>query len=121
MKKIFVASIAIAVSTFSQGTFAGAKVTSPVRLSNSTIQGSVGSTRNSGDYSQYLFCKSDGTLGYCAGASGGITKTCTTNDPKLLSSIQSIKGDSYVYIHFNNGICDNITLYHGSQFEPKVK
>ena len=122
MKNIFVTSITIAASLLSQCAFAGAKVTSPVQVSDYSMSGSLGTTRNSADGTQFLSCHSDGNVGFCqAKTKAGIYKTCTTNDPRLQSVILSINGDSYVSIKHNSGICTNITLYHGSQYEPKMK
>ena len=121
--KLFLALITSLTLSFAltSNAFAGAKYTYNVYVGTTSFSGSLGDARNSTDTYQQIGCYSTtpGT-GYCYGRnSTGTSVGCSTSDAAMLTSIKSLKGDSYIRVNFSSGACTDIFVSNFSSFAPK--
>jgi len=115
-----IASLALSFALTSNG-FAGTKGTYNVYVGTTSFYGALGTARNSVDANQQIGCWSYSSgSGYCYGKnSAGTSASCSTSDAAMLTSIKSIKGDSYIRVNFSSGACTNVFVSNFSSFEPK--
>jgi hypothetical protein len=87
------------------------------RLAN----GDLGFVHNSSDRVQYIGCQLGTGFGYCyAMNKAGINRTCFTFDPAMISTLRSLKSDSYLVFKWNDsGACTNVSVLNGSHAAPK--
>lgn len=119
MKKLSLASFAVAAVVLSTSAFAGYKLAVPVSVTSTSFTGSYGSARNSSDSYQWLFCRDNGTSAYCgARDSAGTAKSCTTTNPDHLNIIRSMVDTSRIGVTFNSsGTCTSLYQVNGSYYE----
>jgi len=101
---------------------AGARWQYPVTL-NDTSRYAVGTmtdTRGSADNQQAIGCYHNSTTGACyATTAAGVSRTCTTSNPALISVIRSISAESYIYFQWNtDGTCSYVLIENSSRFKP---
>jgi hypothetical protein len=96
-----------------------------VTIGNGYASGVVGAVRDSPDDISEIGCWTLGepnwiaTLCY-AKDEWGQSRVCVDIDPNVAAVAASIKGDSYVEIHFDkNNQCTFLTVENGSSFFPK--
>ncbi len=122
--KVFLTLIASLTLSFAvtSNVFAGTKGTYNVSIGATSFSGSLGSARNSADVNQQIGCWSYSSgSGYCYGKdSVGATASCSTSDAAMLTSIKSIKGDSYIRVNYSSGACTNVFVSNFSSFAPKA-
>jgi hypothetical protein len=101
---------------------AGVKGTYNVSVSTTSFSGSLGTARNSADSNQQIGCWSyDSGSGFCYGKdSAGTSKSGTTSNAAMLTSIRSIKGDSYIRVNFSGGACTSVFVSNYSNLAPKA-
>lgn len=123
MKTFFMLIASLTLSfTLTSNVFAGTKGTYNVYVGTTYFDGSLGSARNSADTNQQIGCWSYSSgSGYCYGKdSAGTTASCSTSDAAMLTSIESIKGDSYIRVNYSSGACTNVFVSNFSSFAPKA-
>lgn len=119
MTKKIAITLAAAGILASSAAYAGAKWVYPVSVSKNadssgSFVGTLGSTRNSADTSNYLGCYYENfTAAYgsrqyasCAAYDGKTFASCGTGDPALTNTIEHLQGDEYLWVQFDaNGNC----------------
>jgi hypothetical protein len=87
---------------------------------NHLANGDLGFVHNSSDRVQYIGCQLGGGFGYCyAMNSAGINRTCFTFDPTMISTLRSLKSDSYLIFHWNDsGTCTGVQVINDSSPAP---
>lgn len=122
--KIFFTLIALLTLSFTltSNVFAGTKGTYNVYVGTTSFYGSLGSARNSADTNQQIGCWSYSSgSGFCYGKdSTGAAASCSTSDAAMLTSIKSVKGDSYIRVNYSSGACTNVLVSNFSSFAPKA-
>ena len=70
---------------------------------------------------EYIGCQLGGGFGYCyAMNSAGINRTCITFDPAKISTMRSLKSDSYLLFYWDDsGTCTSVQVINDSTSEPK--
>lgn len=117
------AGLLAAVLTVSGLASAGYKATIPVTVGTNSASAALGSARNSGDGRQYVEVISTESWAWFAfvdanGKYGG----CTTTDVNRVAIARAAVQSSYLDVAWDGaGKCTNITLRHGSDFEPPVR
>jgi hypothetical protein len=120
--------IAAAACTLSLGAFAGMKTIQQVTINDASswAAGDLGYARGTSDDVQYIGCYINGSgsgaaNGVCqARNAAGVTRSCSTNQPKWLDIIASVSGDSNVYFRWNtDGKCTMIIVENHSTLAPK--
>lgn len=99
--------------------------------------GQLSDIRNSGDANEYFKCTVDSvapggpstmnqagagiTSVVCQGQTGAQQFRCVSTDPVLITAAQSIHGDSYVLVSWDQsgGNCTEISVENGSAYAPK--
>lgn len=109
--------------------YAGSKTTYSLNV-NATlryVEGSLGSTRNSADNVQRVYCRSfaDAAWGESmrcyATNTAGVTVTCSSTSATLIRSLQAAGDESYVAFTWDaSGICQTFDVLKGSHLEPKA-
>jgi hypothetical protein len=127
MKRLVILSILAGTASTP---FAGVRNVTNVTVNTTSMYaaGSIGTARNSADTVQYIGCtvtlsragSGNAPWAFCAARStSGSYATCATEDATLVSQIQSIHPNSYIYFNFNNaGDCLSIGTSNFSYYEP---
>jgi hypothetical protein len=120
---------AVVAGALSLSAFAGMRTIEQVKISDeqSWARGDLGYARSTGDTVQYIGCYingsgSGGANGVCtARNSAGVTRSCSTNQPKWLDIIASLSGDSHLYFRWgDDGKCTMIIVENNSTLAPKL-
>jgi len=129
MKKSALITLGIAGLLAATAAWAGYKGTWPVYVDtlNRTAGGSLGSTRNSTDSSQYIGCytyaySSGSEYALCiASTSAGAYASCWSSVPQIINVVRSLNGDGYVYFRYDTGgQCTYVEVQNYSTLEPKA-
>jgi len=123
---MLIVSIGVAIPVY-----AGYKETHTVYidLTNRYANGSLGDVRASGDTGQYVGCSATAWPGsslpyaYCQAGNANWTQfaSCTTQDAKLVASIQSMSSDAFVEFGWDtNSVCTYVNVQHKSYYAPKT-
>jgi hypothetical protein len=108
---------------------AGAKYTNTVYINTSSrsVTGSMGSTRNSSDVTQYIGCALEGFASYTsvyvdcyARDYQGVYVTCESYAPSLVTAVSNMSSDSFIRFDYNQyGECTLIRTLDMSYTAPK--
>jgi len=132
-----IASLApCALIGFSSSVAAGEKLRSDVAITSSSqlvsVNGSIGSARNSADLNQRIGCTlrantvASTVSGSCeATNSAGVRAFCITDAPQLVEVIKSIAADSYISFSYvpspsSNPTCSQINIHTSSVYATKA-
>lgn len=132
-----IASLALcALVGWSSSAVAGQKLRSDVVITSSSqlvsVNGSIGSARNSPDLNQRIGCTlrantvTSTVSGSCeATNAAGVRAFCITDSPQLIEVIKSIAADSYISFGYvpspnSNPTCSQINIHTSSVYEPKT-
>ncbi|RKH57233.1 hypothetical protein [Corallococcus llansteffanensis] len=108
--------------------YAGSKTTFNLIINTTSryAEGSMGSTRNTADAVQRIYCRSDAdatgaeTMRCFATNLAGVTVTCNSSSPVLIRSLQAAGDESYVSFSWDaSGICQSFDVLKGSHLAPK--
>jgi hypothetical protein len=119
----------VASCTVSLGAFAGMRTIEQVKIADeqSWASGDLGYARSTNDTVQYIGCYiigsgSGSSSGHCSARNAaGVTRKCSTNQPKWLDIIASLNGDSNLYFRWNSeGQCTMIIVEQNSTLAPKL-
>ena len=134
LKKCLLAAV-VATALFQSPAHAGFQATWPLQIEphpDGTIAfwGSLGSVRNSADWSEEIGCNvlyqlGQWPVGYCYAVQdspqGKVDVSCHTSDPWMLVAIQSIGTDSMLHITIDaEGRCSRIRVQNLSWVPPKA-
>lgn len=101
---------------------AGPRWVYPVSLSDTSryALGTMTDARGSADSQQAIGCYHNATNAGCyATNAAGVTRTCSTSNPALLTVIRSISAESYLYFQWNtDGTCNYVLVENSSRFKP---
>ena len=113
----------LAAAAFSASAFAGFATGQQVVIydARSLANGDVGYVRSRPDDVQYIGCLVAGDAGYCFARNlAGVERTCWSDDPKWVSAMAAVGGDSYVLFYWDAaGYCTYVSVSNGSPTEPK--
>lgn len=108
--------------------YAGLKTTFNLNINTVSryAEGSMGSTRNTADNIQRIYCRSDAdavgseVMRCFATNSAGVSVTCSSSSPVLIRSLQAAGDESYVAFTWDvNGVCQSFDVLKGSHLAPK--
>lgn len=82
--------------------------------------GTMADARGSADSVQMIGCYHNAGFANCyATNSAGLSRSCTTSDPAMMSAIRGIGSESYVYFQWNtDGTCSYVFVENGSRWKP---
>ncbi|AFE04464.1 hypothetical protein COCOR_02084 [Corallococcus coralloides DSM 2259] len=126
-KKKAAIALGLTMLAGSSTAWAGAQGTNPVVINttNKTLEGSLGSARNSSDPIQSLDIGFYGGSSYLYGFifafdASGTMAACSTFDPNMIEVLKAAASDSYIKVyHDGAGTCTDIEMRKASYLEPK--
>jgi hypothetical protein len=123
MKTLATLTVLLAISATA---LAGYSSSAPVVVTASYGYGALGSARDSADNVQFIGCTVQGQAtsaasAYCwARDASSKAVSCATNNPGLISLIQSMPSDAVLWFFYDaNGVCTTINLSNYSYDQPK--
>ncbi len=121
MKK-FAMFFGMTAALASSAAMAGAKWGFPVVVYSTYFVGSMGATRASGASTDYIEISDKGATVYVRAlqASNGLSASCVTSDPTMISQLRSANSDSVVFVSYSSGTCTSVTITNSSAQAPKV-
>jgi hypothetical protein len=131
MKKSSVVGLVLLGSIFAGTALAGVRESRrvTVNITARRAEGSIGSTRNSSQATEYIQCTMSGDASYnslvCLAVDpDGRTATCyLTNPPAyFLNTLNTLQGDSMLTFlwEYPSNKCTGMIVSNGSRWEPKV-
>ena len=118
-----------AAATYGYTAIAGNKPTATVTINTSTrtAEGAFGSTRNSADSTQFIYCDLDAfttsmrlTCRAKNNAASPVDVSCTSTDTTLIGNIQKLSTDADLKFTWNSsGVCTSVTVDRSSKWVLK--